>query len=75
LVELKQQLSAWRRQTKDPLLNPENLRRLAQEVQGLTRKQARRYEWGYPDYFFGMTPRPRPAIQPPTGTSAKKKTQ
>lgn len=72
LAELKQQLSAWRRQTKDPLLDTENLRRLAQEVQGLTRKQARKYEWGYPDYFFGVAPRPRPAIRPATGTSPKK---
>ncbi|UCD51607.1 MAG: sulfatase [Phycisphaerales bacterium] len=75
LAQLQQQLATWRRQTKDPLLDPENLRRLAHEVQGLTKKQAKKYKWGYPDYFFGEPPRSRPAIQSEAGTSAKKKTK
>jgi N-sulfoglucosamine sulfohydrolase len=53
LAELRQQLTGWREQTKDPLLNPENLQQLTQEVKGLSRKQAKAYNWGYPDYFLG----------------------
>jgi N-sulfoglucosamine sulfohydrolase len=56
LAELRQRLVAWRRQTDDPLLDPENLRRLAGEVHGLTKKRAKKYEWGYPEYFFGKAP-------------------
>jgi N-sulfoglucosamine sulfohydrolase len=75
LAELQKQLAAWRRQTNDPLLDPKNLRRLTEEVKGLTKKQAKEHRWGYPDYFFGKTPLPRPAIQPATGTSAGNKTE
>ena len=74
LAELRQRLAAWRRQTKDPLLDPENLQRLAKEVKGLTKKQAKTRNWGYPDYFFGKTPHSRSANQPATGASAKKTT-
>jgi len=73
LAELQQRLEAWRRQTNDPLRDPENLRRLAQEVQGLTKKQAKKYEWGYPEYFFGKAPQPTTERQSITDKTAKKK--
>lgn len=53
LAELQQQIAWWREQIKDPLLNSENLKRLTREVKGLSRKQAKAYNWGYPDYFIG----------------------
>lgn len=54
--ELKQELAAWRRQTQDPLLDPENLARLKEEVYSVESKKASKdREWGYPDYFFSGT--------------------
>jgi N-sulfoglucosamine sulfohydrolase len=55
LVELKQQLVAWRTDTKDPLLNRDNLKRLKSEidaciVNGEARKE--RLDLTYPEYFF-----------------------
>ncbi len=52
---LKAELSAWRTQTKDPMLNPENVHRLKAEidacfVDGLPDKS--KLELTYPDYFF-----------------------
>lgn len=54
LATLKKQLATWREQTKDPLLDPENLRRLKAEidacfVNGKPRKD--RLHLSYPDYF------------------------
>jgi hypothetical protein len=50
-------LKQWREQTNDPLLNPENLRRLSVEVRSIKKKDAASdYHWGYPDYFFGREP-------------------
>ena len=54
LVELKQRLTQWRTQTDDPLLNPENLRRLKAEidacfVDGGANKS--NLKLSYPDYF------------------------
>lgn len=55
LATLKDRLAAWRRQTKDPLLKPENLKRLQAEVDaciidGEARKDLLRLS--YIDYFF-----------------------
>lgn len=52
LVQLQQQLAKWRKATKDPLLQLDNLKRLHAEAKGLTKKQAKKYDWGYPTYFF-----------------------
>ena len=57
LHELQAALKQWREQTNDPLLNPENLRRLSVEVRSIKKKDAASdYHWGYPDYFFGREP-------------------
>lgn len=57
LTELRQQLDVWRKETADPLLNPEILRQLKEEVHSvITRSQAKRHPWGYPYYFFGIEP-------------------
>jgi N-sulfoglucosamine sulfohydrolase len=55
--ELQSSLSAWRKQTEDPLLNPDHLRRLSEEVRSIKSKStAKNHDWGYPDYFFGREP-------------------
>ena len=52
--DLKQRLATWRKQTRDPLLDPANLERLKAEIDSLESKAAsKKYRWGYPDYFFG----------------------
>jgi len=54
---LERALAHWRRETKDPLLNPDNLRRLADEhfAQAAHRQDrknaAKPYLWQYPGYF------------------------
>lgn len=60
LDELKQRLAAWRIQTNDPLLNPENLKQLKTEidncfVNGSANKSKLRLR--YPDYFNATSPR------------------
>jgi N-sulfoglucosamine sulfohydrolase len=55
LSRLKSQLTEWRHETKDPLLNRMNLDRLRQEVKacfenGVPNKS--RLKLNYPDYFF-----------------------
>ncbi len=55
LAALKERLAEWRTQTNDPLLNPQNLKRLKAEVDaciinGEAHKD--RLELSYPDYFF-----------------------
>ena len=48
LAELREQLAAWRRRTRDPLLHPETLQRLKTEVESVASKQAaRKHDWGY----------------------------
>ena len=55
--ELQSSLSAWRKQTEDPLLNPDHLRRLSEEVRSIQSKgTAKQHDWGYPEYFFGREP-------------------
>jgi hypothetical protein len=56
-LELQSALTAWREQTLDPLLHPDHLRRLTEEVRSVKNKStARKHNWGYPDYFFGREP-------------------
>jgi len=57
LNRLKAQLAAWRKKTNDPLLNPENLKRLKAEVDSCwkTGEYEKRQHWDYPDYFFSKT--------------------
>ena len=57
LAELTQELAVWRKQTNDPLLNPDNLQRLKAEIdacmiEGVASKQ--RLKLTYPDYFFSL---------------------
>jgi arylsulfatase A-like enzyme len=54
--DLAGRLTAWRRETADPLLDPAALARLKAEVLSQTRKQeARDYDWQYPRYLFGAS--------------------
>ncbi len=60
LTALRKQLTAWRERTSDPLLAPENLRRLKAEVYGLSsKKEAKKHDWGYPRYFFSKRAAPK----------------
>lgn len=55
LSELKQQLEQWRTQTKDPLLNSDNLKRLKAEIDASFvngRPDKSRLKLNYVDYFF-----------------------
>lgn len=57
LAELQKQLTTWREQTQDPLLDPHNLQRLTAEVTAVKGKsEGKASTWGYPDYFFGKEP-------------------
>ena len=57
LADLQSQLTTWREQTKDPLLDPQNLQRLTAEVTAVKSKSdGKSIAWGYPDYFFGKEP-------------------
>jgi hypothetical protein len=54
LVELKRQLADWRTRTRDPLLEPVNLKRLKSEIDACIvdgEAQKTRLELTYPDYF------------------------
>jgi N-sulfoglucosamine sulfohydrolase len=55
LIALQQKLTAWRRETNDPLLNPQNTLRLKQEIEACFKggkPEKARLELTYPDYFF-----------------------
>jgi len=55
LAELRKQLSGWRIETKDPLLDPDNLRRLKAEVDASFvdgKYNKSRLKLTYPEYFF-----------------------
>ena len=53
LAELKRQLTQWREETNDPLLDVENLRRLTVEIQSVKKKSAgKKHRWKYPVYLF-----------------------
>jgi N-sulfoglucosamine sulfohydrolase len=55
-ARLSTALQTWRRDTKDPLLDPNALARLKAEIQrihdGKSYSKARIRAWQYPDYFF-----------------------
>jgi len=56
-ADLKQRLAQWRQQTNDPLLDEAILQRLKTEVTSMPNKATgKKYNWGYPDYFFGREP-------------------
>jgi N-sulfoglucosamine sulfohydrolase len=52
LAGLQRALKEWRGETGDPLLDERNLQQLKQEMVGLSKKTAKKYEWKYPHYFF-----------------------
>jgi len=53
LAELQKQLAAWRKQTRDPLLDPYILQRLKTEVESIPSKKAgKNHKWQYPDCFL-----------------------
>lgn len=55
LARLKEALAEWRERTKDPLLQPENVRRLKGEIEAcfeVGKPSKGRLELTYPDYFF-----------------------
>lgn len=52
LADLQGRLTDWRRETGDPLLDPEKLQKLTKEVQSVSnRKIARERNWKYPSYL------------------------
>ena len=52
LQDLKRRLNDWRSATKDPLLDPQKLQRLTDEVQRVKKKSvAKRHPWQYPKYL------------------------
>ncbi len=59
LVELKGQLAAWRARTGDPLLKPDNLKRLKAEIDACIvdgKASKSRLTLTYPDFFFAPEP-------------------
>lgn len=61
LAKLKEQLSAWRKRTRDPLLSGENLRRLKAEVDACFvdgKPSKEQLNLTYPDYFFAKEAKP-----------------
>jgi N-sulfoglucosamine sulfohydrolase len=53
LKDLSERLNRWRQESQDPLLDPENLRKLTAEVQSVKKKAvAKDLQWDYIDYFF-----------------------
>ena len=73
LADLQRQLTTWREQTKDPLLDPQNLQRLTAEVTAVKGKaDGKSIAWGYPDYFFGKEPAPT-TVEPTKEKKRKKK--
>ena len=58
LQDLQNRLNHWREETNDPLLDPENLHMLTQEVQSVTNKSvARGRKWLYPGYLSPLESR------------------
>ena len=73
LVDLQDQLTHWREQTKDPLLDPKSLQRLTAEVTAVTSKsEGKSTQWGYVDYFFGKESNPT-AVESSKKKKGKKK--
>lgn len=73
LVDLQDQLTHWREQTKDPLLDPKSLQRLTAEVTAVTSKsEGKSTQWGYVNYFFGKESKPA-AVESGKKKKGKKK--
>jgi N-sulfoglucosamine sulfohydrolase len=54
LGKLKTLLDQWRRDSRDPLIDPANLEKLTNEVRAVkTKAKAQDVTWGYPYYFQG----------------------
>lgn len=52
-ADLQERLNQWRRETNDPLLDPEKLRRLTEEVRSVKKKSAgKKHAWKYPEYLL-----------------------
>ncbi len=50
---LQERLDRWRRETRDPLLDPKKLRRLTKEVRSVKKKSAgKNHTWKYPSYLL-----------------------
>ena len=53
LEDLKQRLTDWRLKKNDPLLDPDKLERLKQEVQLVKKKSdGKKHTWRYPEYLM-----------------------
>jgi len=56
LDELSAELTRWRKDTRDPLLNQENVIRLKAEIDGIRQgndfSKSKIGQWKYPEYFF-----------------------
>ena len=56
LDELSAELTRWRKHTRDPLLNPDNIIRLKAEIDGIRQgndfSKVKIGQWKYPEYFF-----------------------
>ena len=56
LDELSAELMRWRKDTRDPLLNQDNVTRLKAEIDGIRQgndfSKAKIGQWKYPEYFF-----------------------
>ena len=55
LADLRRRLAAWRARTNDPLLNPQCLERLKEEIDACfvdEKPDKRQLRLTYPDYFF-----------------------
>ena len=54
--ELSAELTRWRRVTRDPLLNQDNVKRLKVEIDGIRQgndfNKAKIGQWKFPEYFF-----------------------
>lgn len=56
LNDLKQRLTRWRDETRDPLSNDRNLAKLTREVRSVKKKTtAKNHNWQYPMYLFEVT--------------------
>ena len=53
LADLQAKLTRWRQSTNDPLLDPQKLQRLTDEVLSMKKKSdAKRFNWEYPEYLL-----------------------
>ena len=53
LSDLQKRLDQWRRETNDPLLDPQKLHKLTKEVRSVKKKSiGKKHAWKYPDYLL-----------------------